>query len=328
MALVFCTRCGHRVSTTAPKCPSCGTPPYRSRVASTASTDPPTNDATAPLTTPESAAPRRGLRIAGQLIGWTLAIVVIGGLYNVLHNTSTARTAPSPPASEASPPAAETTPVLPSILPPKFEVTSLDPFGKDKGLKIVLTDQQPVAVQRVVINGRAGEEGCDFTREALVKACLDEAQKATAPGREAVPDDFEAEYNGHKGQADEGLVERSEEFCRHHNDRAATDDEFTACWDEWLEHHDFAPGTPLIPADLKRLAEESVREGTAEYAEDKAACSNGGVFKGEGSDDQRVEPWPQTLKTGDSLHIATDCGEQIVNIKIITDRGEATYDTH
>jgi len=31
MALIFCTRCGHRVSTTAPKCPSCGTPPYSTR---------------------------------------------------------------------------------------------------------------------------------------------------------------------------------------------------------------------------------------------------------------------------------------------------------
>jgi hypothetical protein len=29
MALVYCTRCGHRVSTTAPKCPNCGAPPYR-----------------------------------------------------------------------------------------------------------------------------------------------------------------------------------------------------------------------------------------------------------------------------------------------------------
>lgn len=31
MALAFCTRCGHRVSTTAPKCPQCGTPPYEIR---------------------------------------------------------------------------------------------------------------------------------------------------------------------------------------------------------------------------------------------------------------------------------------------------------
>jgi ribosomal protein L37E len=198
--------------------------------------------------------------------------------------------------------------------------------GSLVGLKLTfLTVEQPVAVQRVVINGRAGEEGCDFTREALVKACLDQAQKATAPGREAVPDDFEAEYNGHKGQADEGLVERSEEFCRHHNDRAATDDEFTACWDQWLEHQGFAPGTPLIPADLKRLAEVSVREGTAEYAEDKAACANGGVFKAEGLDDQRVEPWPQMLQTGDSMTINVSCGDRIVSAQIISNRGEATY---
>jgi hypothetical protein len=34
MPLAFCTRCGHRVSTTAPRCPSCGTPPYNGRLAS------------------------------------------------------------------------------------------------------------------------------------------------------------------------------------------------------------------------------------------------------------------------------------------------------
>jgi hypothetical protein len=28
MALIFCTKCGHKVSTTAPKCPGCGAPPY------------------------------------------------------------------------------------------------------------------------------------------------------------------------------------------------------------------------------------------------------------------------------------------------------------
>lgn len=33
MALVFCTRCGHRVSTTAPKCPSCGAVPYSRQAA-------------------------------------------------------------------------------------------------------------------------------------------------------------------------------------------------------------------------------------------------------------------------------------------------------
>jgi len=32
MALVFCTRCGHRLSTTAPKCPSSGAPPYAARL--------------------------------------------------------------------------------------------------------------------------------------------------------------------------------------------------------------------------------------------------------------------------------------------------------
>ncbi len=38
MALTFCTRCGHRVSTTAPKCPSCGVPPYSKRSAAESAT--------------------------------------------------------------------------------------------------------------------------------------------------------------------------------------------------------------------------------------------------------------------------------------------------
>jgi hypothetical protein len=33
MALLFCTRCGHRVSDRAPKCPACGIAPYRTRIA-------------------------------------------------------------------------------------------------------------------------------------------------------------------------------------------------------------------------------------------------------------------------------------------------------
>jgi hypothetical protein len=40
MALVFCTKCGHRVSTSAPKCPSCGAPPYNRSAATSLSTDP------------------------------------------------------------------------------------------------------------------------------------------------------------------------------------------------------------------------------------------------------------------------------------------------
>lgn len=175
MALVFCTRCGHRVSTTAQKCPSCGTPPYRSRVASTASTDPPTNDATAPRTTPESAAPHRGSRIAGQLFGWTLAIVVIGGLYNVLNKTSTARTTGSSPPStepEAGSSAAETGPAPPSILPPKFDIAihtgggnsdAIDDQYGIRRVKMVLTDDRPTTILRIIVNGRVGATGdCDF----------------------------------------------------------------------------------------------------------------------------------------------------------------------
>lgn len=41
MALIHCTKCGHLVSTTAPKCPSCGTPPYSGRVAKSGSVNVP-----------------------------------------------------------------------------------------------------------------------------------------------------------------------------------------------------------------------------------------------------------------------------------------------
>src|SRR5690349_5525947 len=44
MALVFCTECGHQVSTKAPQCPSCGKPPYSMRQLAAASRASPTID--------------------------------------------------------------------------------------------------------------------------------------------------------------------------------------------------------------------------------------------------------------------------------------------
>ena len=243
------SHCGHRVSTTAPKCPSCGTPPYSGRVASSASTDPPAKAATATLTTREGAAPSRGLRIAGQLIGWTLAIVVIGGLYNVLNKTSTARNGSSSPATEpeAGSSAAETGPALPSIFPPKFEVgTWTDRRSGNKYLKIVLTDDKPAAVQRVIVNGRAGEQGCDFDRGKQLKACLDLVGKGG-------------------------------------NTREEKEEEVAGCNE-----------TALFP--LQQLF--------------------------------GAQPWQTPLKTGDSLTFPASCGDELVSVKVITDRGEATYDIH
>jgi general secretion pathway protein G len=98
MALVFCTRCGHRVSTTAPKCPSCGTPPYSGRVASTASADAPANAPTAALASRESAAPPIGLeqpsvltlRIAKpqmRIAAAIVAITLVGWWISYVPNT-------------------------------------------------------------------------------------------------------------------------------------------------------------------------------------------------------------------------------------------------
>jgi hypothetical protein len=36
--------------------------------------------------------------------------------------------------------------------------------------------------------------------------------------------------------------------------------------------------------------------------------------------------WRELLKTGDSLTLPTSCGDRLVTVKIITDRGEATYE--
>ena len=83
MALVYCTRCGHRVSTTAPKCPNCGAPPYRN--CHSESTSEPTvssDDETTSLPSilnrqaelSQSLIPRRRNTL---FIGWKLAISVI-----------------------------------------------------------------------------------------------------------------------------------------------------------------------------------------------------------------------------------------------------------
>jgi len=70
MGLVYCTRCGHRVSTAAPKCPSCGTPPYAAGLSS-------------PITTPaatgrESPYSTGKTRAARQMpIRWLLIVIAL-----------------------------------------------------------------------------------------------------------------------------------------------------------------------------------------------------------------------------------------------------------
>jgi hypothetical protein len=258
-------------------------------------------------------------RILTAAAGVLASVLIAVGLYNVFRTAPSVVGSSAPPSGGADP---ATEP--PSILEPRmsFDLNTDEDLrtGKVTALKIIyLTGPQSVGIQRVVVNGRAGEEGCDFARGNLIKACMDTAEKDYAAS-DAPNEFFEGEYQGHKGQAEEGLVKRSEEVCRHLNDRAATDDEFKTCWDRWLEDRGFAPGTPLIPEDVKRLTEESKREAAIKFEQDKADCVKSG------SSDQ---PWPQTLKLGDALTISVSCGDRTVSAKIFTDDGrEATYQVH
>lgn len=222
--------------------------------------------------------PSKWGQVLGSVIGLALAIFLLVGLYNVFRTAS----APGTTGGAAAP-------APPSLFPPKFDVAlHRDILHRNtRGeppttLKIVLTDEQPTAVQRVVLNGRAGEKGCDFVRQDKVKACLDSAQSFWGP--EAPRDGLHAEF----------LFGSPEEY------HAASDTEYRA-------------------ASAKQLEKQ------------KAACVESGTSEGSSTPwelllDVSESPWPQTLKTGYSMTLDGDsCGDQTVSAKIITDRGEATY---
>jgi len=230
-----------------------------------------------------------GRRIWGTVLGSALGVLLIfwliSGLYSS-YRSGTAAVGASPPATGgASDPATEPAPALPSFFPPKFEVAlHRDIFHRNtRGeppttLKIVLTDEEPAAIQRVVLNGRAGEKGCDFTREDFVKGCLSAIESvADILGERCYgvdpshPGDPRPSYTATEGVPCHGPAEASEIYGRERKSCVDSADEFPT-------------GDPT---------------------------------------------WPQTLKTGDSITVDGDsCGDQIVNAKIITDRGEATYQFH
>ncbi|MGA7618039.1 MAG: hypothetical protein WB498_00305 [Candidatus Binatus sp.] len=162
--------------------------------------------------------------------------------------------------------------------------------GPTVGLKLTFLTvvEQPVAVQRVVLNARAGEEGCDFVRETMrediLRACLESAQANYGP--EAVAAARASDERAHR-EADEECA-RNSATCAH------------AAWRDYR-------GKAFI--DFERTAPSQLQEA-------KADCIKGDPDK----------PWPRTLKTGDSMTIdAVSCGDRIVDVRVITDRGEATY---
>ncbi len=193
--------------------------------------------------------------------------------------------------------------------------------GTVTGLKVVyLTGPQSVGIQRVLLNGRSGEEGCDFVREdivkARVKACLDGVQQSHGP--EAVAAAVaEAEKK----------VQDIKEYCRKYSasDSYGTplhvylppdDDRVKACFGDWLQHYNGYLYGPMSPGGMARSSDEEERSAAKELEEGSAECKSG-------SNDQ---PWPQTLKLGDALTINVSCGERTVSAKIFTDDGrEATY---
>jgi len=238
MAIVFCTRCGHRVSTTAPKCPSCGVPPYRNRVASTASTDPHANPPTAASASRESAGPTRGSRIAGQLIGWTLAIVLTGGLCNVLYRTSAAGTESSPPATEpeAGPSVVATAPALPPRAEPaastvasanaaqfSIKLKSADEVTSSDTITVTSTDPEPFTITRVVFNNRANAGGCDQSENmntAVINNFVDQCEAEKRNIRAGAHDDCEARaaIDNNFGEIAECEKDRADSKTRDCND--------------------------------------------------------------------------------------------------------------
>ncbi len=225
-----------------------------------------------------------------------LVSVVRPDLLDGKRPTSTAAVAAPVPIPAV--PAADPAPALPSISPPKFDVT-LDTLNYGRFLEIVLTDEQPAAVQRVVLNGRAGEKGCDFVRGNIVKECLD----AIEPFRDILRDNC---YGNH------GL----DSVTPHGR----------PCALELFSGDHLHPGLLRPPDDEERAKadEEIMAEAKETRGRSRESCINSGF--GEGLPFLVQPSWPQRLKTGDSITVeGGSCGHQIVSAKIITDRGETEY---
>ena len=124
MALVFCDNCGHRVSTTAPRCPSCGVPGPAAQVARQPSTGSPvpaanvcgtcgaksystaagycTKCGTSRAPSGTTGRRRRGKRLALGFVGIALAASAVVLLFIHLRNSVSAPTRVFRPSSEAA----------------------------------------------------------------------------------------------------------------------------------------------------------------------------------------------------------------------------------
>ena len=175
VTLLFCRHCGSKLRDTAAFCTKCG-----AAVASTSA-----------AAKPETTNLRR--------ISTVLCLVIIGAVawigfrtlatprtLAVAKTDTSAKIEPSAKvgssASEPAPPetepeagssVAETEPSLPSVFLPKFDVTIHTGGGNSDAVddrygivrvKMILTDDSPTTILRIIVNGRVGATtGCDFS---------------------------------------------------------------------------------------------------------------------------------------------------------------------
>lgn len=276
-------------------------------------------------------------QIATGAVG-VLAIVFLIGFYQLVVSPLM-KPRPVDDAGSGPPAAPLPAPALPSLFPPKFDVAlHRDIFHRNtRGeppttLKIVLTDEQPAAIQRVVLNGRAGEEGCDFVREDKVKACVKAVQDRLGPeatDAQIAQTESDAKSAEYKCLHMEYLTYPGVACCR-----PADDDQVKLCLrnaDDSIR--DASEGGSFNPAEIRATAAK-------QFEQAKADCIDSGASEWSKTPWQLLSqlsnesaasepPWPKALKTGDSITVDGDsCGDQVVNARIITDRGEATYQFH
>lgn len=145
MALIHCTKCGHLLSTTAPKCPGCGSANRDMEV---------------------TAGPKISI-IVSVVIGSFLLGFIVVAYYKIPHFEHTPTVGHTP--ESLSTVEAELTPEpTPQDLEfPKLQVR-LIPEGNlfhrfTLDFEVTLLDEHPAVIQRVVFNNRAQEHACDIS---------------------------------------------------------------------------------------------------------------------------------------------------------------------
>lgn len=186
-----CRVCGHLIASVAPRCIGCGTPGPRARASKMTGT---------------------------RIVGWaSAAILLTGGILFVVAEKPYPTVPPSgvpSVAPKATPPEPASSPfasapnfrvrLIPAVSPTveRWRGTSDElpdsigwhsrviDAGNLETLKVTLTDEQPVSVQRVLINKRDGIDGCDYRYEGK-KLSLGDSISVSGP---VLPDLFSKDF--------------------------------------------------------------------------------------------------------------------------------------